>query len=90
MTENKQKSFLVIGTESKEGLYSRRALCMAAIALLEQSDPSDPRRESALAEYKRQLAEIDANITALTGKPPDIVVGLKSAQLFSKAGQAGK
>ncbi len=67
-------------------LNTRRTLCLAALDLLEQSDPADPRRAGALEEYKRQLAEIDAKIAALTGKPPDIVVGLKSAHLFGKAG----
>jgi hypothetical protein len=67
-------------------LNQRRALCMAFIDVLDQIDPAEPRRAGALEEYKRQLAEIDSRIAALTGKPPDIVVGLKTAQLFGKAG----
>lgn len=75
----------VVGTESVKDLYARRALCQAILAELEQIDPSEPRRAGALEEYKRQLAEVDAKIAKLTGKPPDVVVGLKSAQLSAKA-----
>ena len=66
-------------------LNNRRAWCLAFIDLLDQSDPADPRRAGALEEYKRQLAEIDGKIAALTGKPPDVIVGLKTARLFGKA-----
>lgn len=67
-------------------LNNRRAFCMLCIDTVDKVDPADPRRIPALKYYKDQLAEIDAKIAEITGKPPDIVVGLKSAQLFSKAG----
>lgn len=65
-------------------LNLRRKMCLSFISLLDQSDPTDPRRVPALEEYKRQLAEIDGKIAVLTGKPPDVIVGLKTAQLFGK------
>jgi hypothetical protein len=64
-------------------LYARRAICKAFIKTLDQSD--DPRRLDAMTEYKRQLAEIDQQITAITGTPPAEVVGLKAASLFGKS-----
>lgn len=78
-----------MGTQFLTGLDDlklRRSICLAFIDLLDKSDPNDPRRKDALEEYKRQLAVVDGKIEALTGKPPDVVVGLKSAQLFGKAG----
>lgn len=66
-----------------EELYNRRALCQHFIDLLTGVD--DPRRDSAIEEYRRQLTAIEAKIIELTGRPPDIVVGLKSAQLFGQA-----
>lgn len=48
------------------------------------SGVDDPRRDDAMAEYQRQLAEIDKKIEALTGQPPAVVVGLKTAKLFGR------
>ena len=77
-------------------LYMRRSLCQLAVKTLdnltdkelEAGQYSDEDRKSAMDEYKSQLAEIDAKITKITGTPPPIVVGLKTAVLFPKAGLA--
>ena len=45
----------------------------------------DPRKADAMNNYKAQLASIDAQITELTGTPPPVVVGLKTAKLFGKS-----
>ena len=61
-------------------LRMRRAVANAAVLTLgEVTD--DPRAPGALAHYRAQLAEIDRQIAELTGKPPDVVVGLKAAIL---------
>lgn len=64
-------------------LNFRRTLCRLCIRHISGMD--DPRREGALKEYQRQLAEIDKKIEALTGKPPDVVIGLKTAVLTAKS-----
>ncbi len=66
-------------------LYARRKLCLLCIQVCSEAPPDDPRREGAIAEYNRQLAEIDGRIAAIEGKPPDIVIGLKPAILFPKS-----
>lgn len=61
-------------------LNFRRELCLKVIAVLEATD--DPREESAkaaaIAEYKRQLASLEAQIAEVQ-KPPPTVIGLKTA-----------
>lgn len=69
-------------------LYARRAICLFAIRTVSEVDLTDPRRASVLEEYNAQLARIDKRIEAITGRPPDTVIGLKSAVLFPKAGGA--
>lgn len=71
---------------SLQELQLRRSLCRFCLKTLSSMEPS-PERASALEEYNRQLAAIDAQIAALTGRPPDTVIGLKSAVLFPKAGE---
>lgn len=66
-------------------LYMRRAMCQFCIKTLDDMDESEPGRADALIEYKRQLASIDAKIAEATGKPPDIVIGLKTASLTGEA-----
>ena len=66
-------------------LYNRRALARLCIYQVSTVDPSDPRREGALAGYNRQLAEIDKKIAAITGKIPPVVVNLKPAILFPRS-----
>lgn len=66
-------------------LQVRRQVCRNCIYLVSTADKSDPRRAEALAEYNRQLASIDAQITAITGTPPATMVGLKTAVLFPKS-----
>ena len=65
-------------------LNTRRAVCQTAIKTLDQIT-DDPRKPDAMEHYKAQLAEIDAAIAEITGKPPPIVVGLKTATLFGKS-----
>ena len=65
-------------------LNMRRTICQAAIKVLDRSE-DDPRKPAAMENYKAQLASIDAQITELTGTPPPIVVGLKTATLFGDA-----
>lgn len=68
-------------------LKARRAICQACIRVLDQEAAGDPEQPDAIEEYKRQLAEIDRQITELTGKPPDIVIGLQAAELFARSDQ---
>jgi len=67
-------------------LQIRRKFCLFCLQTISDVDSADPRRADALQEYNRQLASIDAKIAAITGKPPDTVIGLKSAVLFPRAG----
>ena len=71
-----------MGNQEIGELQFRRKLCQAVIELIDRMD--DPRKPDALAEYQRQLAEIDAKIADLTGQAPDVVIGLKTAVLFPK------
>jgi hypothetical protein len=65
-------------------LHSRRSICQAAIKIVDEAT-EDPRRAEALKHYQGQLAEIDRQITELTGKPPDIVIGLQAGVLTAKS-----
>lgn len=64
-----------------DDIQSRIAICKYAIHVLEQ-ETNDPRQPEALKEYKRQLAELEAQL-----KPPTVVIGLKPATLFGKVGR---
>jgi hypothetical protein len=74
-------------------LYFRRAFCQKCIHILDEmteQELSDLNihwkvRREAMDEYKRQLAEIDRQITEIEGTPPPVVVGLQTASLFGKA-----
>lgn len=76
--------------DNLEDLYARRAVCLMCIQVVSETPLEDPRREGAIAEYNRQLAQIDGRIAAIMGKPPDTVIGLKPGILFPKAEGAGK
>ena len=67
-----------------EELNQRRAVCRLCIRTIDEMD-DDPRKPAAMELYKEQLAEIDAEITELTGTPPAIVIGLKTAKLFGES-----
>jgi len=67
-----------------EELNWRRKFCKMCISIIDQVE-DDPRKPEAMKHYKAQLAEIDAQITELTGTPPPVVVGLKTAVLFGKS-----
>jgi len=66
-------------------LNVRRSFCLLCLRTISEVDPADPRREGALVEYNRQLAKIDSRIAELTGRPPDMVIGLKPAVLFPRS-----
>lgn len=76
-----------------EGLHFKRKLAQSFVDMLDRMSLdeltkmgfTDEQRKSAMDEYKRQLAEIDRKITEITGTPPDIVIGLKTARLFGKS-----
>lgn len=70
--------------EKLDELMARRALCIAAIKIVD-SEKNDPRRESALKEYNEQLSTIDNKIKEITGSYPDIVIGMKPAVIFGNA-----
>lgn len=68
-------------------LNVRRQICRKIIAYLYQEAQGDPRLPDALKEYNEQLKSIDAQIMAITGKPPAIVIGLRTAVLDLKTKQ---
>ena len=65
-------------------LVWRRKFFMTVIKIIDELE-DDPRKPGAMEHYKAQLAEIDAQITEITGTPPPVVVGLKTAVLFGKS-----
>lgn len=59
-------------------------LCKAFIKALEGTD--DPRKDDAIQHYQSQLAELEQKLKReREGIPEDIVIGLKSAQIFGKS-----
>lgn len=66
-------------------LYARRALCLFCIQTVSKVSLEDPRRPDAIVFYNEQLSKIDKEIESITGKIPDITIGLKPAILFPKA-----
>lgn len=78
-------------TKTLKELTWRRNFCKMCISILDEEVPkSDERRAPAMELYKEQLASIDAQITELTGKPPAITVGLKTAVLFGEPQKVNK
>lgn len=67
-------------------LYIRRQACQTCIRVIDQIE-DDPRKPEAMEYYKAQLAKIDAEIAEITGTPPPIVVGLKTARLTGTPGK---
>ena len=65
-------------------LNMRRTICQACIKTLDNVE-DDSRKPAAMENYKAQLASIDAQIAEIIGKPPPVVVGLKTATLFGKS-----
>lgn len=74
--------------ETLEELHARRFMALQCLKIASEADDDDPRKSPAIAEYNRQLANIDAKIAEITGSPPDIVVGLKTAVLFPREGHS--
>ena len=73
---------------SLENLQARRVIAKTAIKILD-AEQDDPRQPEAIEKIKKQLASIDAQITEITGKPPAITVGLKTASLTGDATRKG-
>ena len=73
-----------MGDRTLSELNMRRTVCQVCIKTLDQMD-DDPRKPAAMENYKAQLASIDAQIAEIIGKPPPVVVGLKTATLFGKS-----
>lgn len=75
-----------------EELKIRISMCKFCIEVLETKAADDPRQPDALAHYREQLAGLEAKydvamsqrLEDMLPKPPDIVIGLKPAQLFGK------
>jgi hypothetical protein len=70
-------------TRTLSELNAKRGVCQVCIRTLDQMD--DPRKKEAMDHYKAQLAKIDAEIAEITGKPPPVVVNLKTANLFGES-----
>ena len=68
-----------------EELYFRHNLALFCIRTVSENEIGTPGRAEAIAEYNRQLAEIDAKIAEIEGKPPAITIGLKAATLTAEA-----
>ena len=69
-----------------DDLNWRRDFCQFCVKLIDEEVPkADPHRAPAMDLYKEQLASIDAHITKMTGTPPPITVGLKTAAMFPKS-----
>ena len=64
-------------------LQMRRTVCLAALKVLQETGTQVER------DYHAQLATLDKRIEEITGKPPPVVVGLKTASLFGKADNKG-
>ena len=80
-----QEQTIEVKMDSKlSELNMRRTVCQACIKVLDRAE-DDPRKPKAMEEYKAQLAEIDAAIAEITGTPPPVVVGLKTAKLFGES-----
>lgn len=58
-------------------LEIRIMCCKKFIEFLETECKDDPRQPDALNEYKMQLAKLESELAT----PPDVVVGLKPANL---------
>jgi len=85
MMTDKPKKVIEVGRDLG-GLSLRRRLCKAIILTIDEMPKDVEGRESAITEYKRQLASIDKKIEEITGTPPPVTVGLKTASLSGKAG----
>jgi len=74
-------------------LKFRRILTQSAIKVLDNLtdvelefyNSSDKVRKIRMTEKKQELASIDEQIKKITGSPPPVVVGLKTASLFGDA-----
>ncbi len=84
MTTDKPDKTVEVGHDLN-GLRIRRSLCQLCVKTIDNMPEGTEGKESAVEEYKRQLAVIDAKIAEITGTPPPVVVGLKTARLFGKS-----
>lgn len=65
-------------------LTVRRLVALHAVRTL-AAEKEDPRAREAEQKYRQQLANLDAKIEEITGRPPDIVVQLQPGVLFGEA-----
>lgn len=71
------------GNEVLRNLQVRRSIALQAIRVL-ADEKVDPRARPAEGYYREQLAKLDAMIAKITGTPPPVTVGLKTAVLFAQ------
>jgi len=64
--------------ESLAELNMRRGVALLAVRTARENGGSDEVVEM----YQRQLSNIEGKIAELTGRVPDVVVGLKPGNLF--------
>jgi len=64
---------------SEDEIKVRIAMCRYCIEVLEK-EKDDPRQPEALEFYKAQLVNLEIELP----KPPDIVIGLKTATLLGQ------
>lgn len=80
--------------EEKEKLAElnvRRMVAMQAVRIVvDAKNHGDPRGAAAEEKYRGQLKRIEERIEAITGRPPDIVIGLKTAQLSAEPSKLGR
>ena len=89
MTTGRTTRVIEIG-QDLPSLHFRRKLAQDAIRVLdmitdkelESMHSTDEERKKSIEKYKGQLANIDQKITDITGSPPPVVVGLKTAKLL--------
>ena len=69
--------------EDENTLKIRISVCKFCIKVLETNATDDSRQPDALVHYKAQLVELESKLDSIN-KPPDIVIGLRSANLSGK------
>lgn len=70
-------------------LNVRRQIALTAVRLL-RAEKVDPRAPAAVEKYQGQLTSIENQIEAITGRPPDTVIGLQTARLTAVPSNLGR
>lgn len=65
-------------------LHLRRNLALGVLRMIREDLAYDPRSSVAEQRYMKQLEEIEEKIKEISGRPPDVVIGLSPANLFAK------